>query len=397
MAKPIGAICNLNCSYCYYLSKKELIGSNKRITDDILEEYVKQYINAQDGQEIVFTWQGGEPTLLGLDFFQKVVELERKFCPPEKKIENDLQTNGVLLDDEWCKYLKKNRFLVGLSIDGPQPLHDCYRVDLAYQPTWERVVRAVKLLQKYEIPFNTLTVIHRQNARRPLDVYRFLRREIGSTRIQFIPLVEPKVYTSIAPQHWDEDSQPLLGSLAARPGNPHSVVTDCSVDPDDYGTFLCKVFDEWYRRDIGKAFVFFFECALGQWLGMEASLCIFAQTCGQALALESDGSVFSCDHYVYPEYRLGHIKQGLSSLVYSARQADFGYYKQKSLPEYCRKCPYLFACRGECPKNRFLRTPSGEMGLNYLCNGLRKYFAHIDPFMQSLAKEIKGASLFTAP
>ena len=388
MAKPIGAQCNLRCEYCFYLSKKDLIGSTKAISDDNLEEYIRQYINAQEVPEVVFTWQGGEPTLLGLEFFQKAINLQKKYCPLGKKIENDLQTNGILIDENWCRFLKENNFLVGLSIDGPQPLHDCYRIDASKQPTWQQIVKAAKLLKKFEIPFNTLTVVHRKNAKFPLDVYRFLRQEIGSTRIQFIPLVEPKEFRTIAPQHWDQDLLPDYDSMEARPGYPDSFVTDWSVDADDYGYFLCRVFDEWYKRDIGKAFVFLFECALGQWMGMQSSLCVFAETCGQALALEADGSIYSCDHFVYPEYRLGHITEGLSHLVYSTNQSNFGLSKQKSLPQWCRKCPYLFACRGECPKNRFLKTPDGETGLNYLCSGLRKYFSHIDPYMQDMAKEL---------
>lgn len=391
MAKPIGAVCNMDCTYCYYTSKKDLLGSNRRMTDAVLEEYVRQYIEAQGGREVIFSWQGGEPTLLGLDFFKKVIELEKEYCPPNKRVENDLQTNGTLLDDAWCEFLRQNRFLVGLSIDGPKTLHDHYRVDMHRKPTFDKVFAASKLLRKHSVQFNTLTALNRMNVQHPLDVYHFLRDDVGSTRMQFIPVVEPKVFTRVAPQYWDKSTLPTLGSAAARPGSPDSVVTDWSVDPDDYGTFLCKVFDEWYAHDFGKAFVYLFECALGQWMGMPASLCVHADTCGKALAMEHDGSIYSCDHYVYPEYWLGSIKEHhMSDIVFSSRQSEFGAHKSRSLPKYCRQCPYLFACHGECPKNRFLRTPDGETGLNYLCSGLRKYFTHIDPHMKSMARHFQA-------
>jgi uncharacterized protein len=277
-----------------------------------------------------------------------------------------------------------------LSIDGPEDLHDHYRVDKNQQPTFKKVFAASRLLRKHGIQFNTLTVVNRINAIHPLEVYRFLKDEVRSTRIQFIPLVEPKVFTETAPQYWCEKMLPSLGSSASRPGNTDSFVTDWSVDPQDYGNFLCKIFDEWYKRDIGKIFIYLFECALGQWMGMESSLCIMADICGKALAIEHDGSVYSCDHYVYPEYRIGNIKKRpLSKMVFSARQFTFGTFKSKSLPDYCHRCSYLFACNGECPRNRFLRTTDGEVGLNYLCSGLRKYFAHVDPYMKLMARRIR--------
>ncbi|MBU0609277.1 MAG: anaerobic sulfatase maturase [Armatimonadetes bacterium] len=393
MAKPIGATCNLNCTYCYYLSKNDLLGRSRRMSDGVLEAYVQQYIAAQDSPEIVFSWQGGEPTLLGLDFFRKAVELERKHCPPGKRVANDLQTNGTLLDDAWCAFLRDNGFLVGLSVDGPPALHDRYRLDRKRKPTCDRVVAAARRLRKHGVPFNTLTVVNRANAKHPVAVYRFLRREMGATRIQFIPAVEPRVFARVAPQHWDEKTLPTVGAPEARPGAPGSVVTDWSVDQEDYGTFLCAVFDEWCERDVGQAFVYLFECAVAQWMGLGASLCTLAQTCGRALAIEHDGSVYSCDHYVYPEYRLGNIiEQPLADIVYSFRQAAFGQAKNGSLPAYCRQCRYFFACHGECPKNRFIRTPDGEPGLNYLCSGLRAYFAHIDPYMQAMARQLQSGA-----
>jgi uncharacterized protein len=365
MVKPIGSTCNLDCAYCYYLSKEKLLGQQRgqRIADDLLEEYIRQYIQGQDGDEIVFTWQGGEPTLLGLDFFRKVVDLERKYQPAHQRIENDLQTNGTLLTDEWCQFLRRHNFLVGLSIDGPKDLHDAYRVTKGGQPTFDKVMGAVKLLRKHGVKFNTLTVVNRLNARRPLDVYRFLRREVGSTTIQFIPCVEPKGFQTTAPQHWDPATLPIVGSAAARPGTPDSAVTDWSVDPDDWGDFLCRCFDEWYRKDVGLVLVNLFETAVAQTLGMDAQICIYNDFCGKGVAMEHDGDVYSCDHYIYPEYRLGNIRERtISSMVFSQKQRDFGFLKSKALPRQCRECPHLNLCWGECPKNRLIRAPDGEPG-----------------------------------
>lgn len=391
MVKPIGSACNLDCAYCYYLGKEKLLNQQRgeRIADDLLEEYIRQYIMGQDGEKIVFTWQGGEPTLLGLDFFRKVVELEKKYQPARQRIENDLQTNGTLLTDEWCQFLRQHNFLVGLSIDGPKELHDRYRVSKGGQPTFDKVMGAVRLLKKHGVQFNTLTVVNRLNARRPLDVYRFLRREIGSTYIQFIPCVEPKDFQTTAPQHWDPAKQPVMGSAAARPGTPESAVTDWSVDPDDWGYFLCRCFDEWYRKDLGRVLVNLFETAVAQTLGMDAQICIYHDFCGKGVAVEHNGSVYSCDHYVYPEYRLGDIRERtISAMVFSQQQRDFGFAKSKALPRQCRECPHLNLCWGECPKNRLIRTPEGEPGLNYLCPGLKKFFTHAEPYVRQLARQI---------
>lgn len=392
MVKPIGAICNLDCTYCYYLHKEKLLGSPSkfRISDEILETHIRQYIQGQDGPEVVFSWQGGEPTLLGLDFFRKVVELEQKYKRPNQRIENDLQTNGTLLNEEWATFLYQHNFLVGLSIDGPRQLHDAYRVAKDGKPTFEKVYAAAQLLRKYNVPFNTLTVVNRLNARRPLDVYRFLRSEIKPREMQFIPCVEPKVFRSVAPQKWDPHMQPEFDTPAAHPGSPDSVVTDWSVDPDDWGYFLCKVWDDWSNRDYGKVFVNLFETAVAQWMGMEAQICVYHDFCGKGVALEHDGNLYSCDHYVYPEYKLGDIRETPSSLmVFSEEQKKFGFAKTTSLTEYCRECKYLFACNGECPKNRFIRTPSGEPGLNYLCSGLKKFWMHIDPSMKEIITQVK--------
>ncbi len=391
MAKPVGARCNLNCSYCYYLSKEQLLNCSpsQQMPDDVLEEFIRQYIEGQNFRQIIFSWQGGEPTLLGLSFFKKVVKFQKKYCPRRKTIENDLQTNGMLIDRRWCKFLRENGFLVGLSIDGPRSLHNRHRLDKVGNGSFSRVVETARLLKKHGVPFNTLTVVNRDNAARPLDVYRFLTREIGSTWLQFIPIVEPRAFRNNAPQTWLLNKLSIEGTPAARPGAKDSVVTDWSVDPDDYGKFLISVFDEWRKRDIGKRFVFLFECALRQWMGEPGTLCSFVPVCGKNVAIEHDGTVFACDHYVYPEYRLGNIKDhSLSKLIFSKRQVTFGLAKAQSLPIRCRKCQFLFACNGGCPKNRFIRTSDGEPGLNYLCSGLSKYFRHIDPYMKEMARKV---------
>jgi uncharacterized protein len=387
MVKPIGSTCNLDCAYCYYLSKEKLLDQHpgRRISDDLLASYIRQYIEGQDADEEVFSWQGGEPTLLGIDFFRKVVELEQKYKKANQRIENDLQTNGTLLTEEWCKFLRENNFLVGLSIDGPKELHNAYRVTKGGEPTFDKVFAAAKLLKKHGVKFNTLTVVNRVNAKRPLDVYRFLRKEIGSTYMQFIPCVEPKDFQTTAPQYWQIANIPVMGSSAARPGSEDSVVTDWSVDPEDWGTFLCRCFDEWYKKDVGKVLVNLFETAFAQTLGMPSQICVYGEFCGKGLAVECDGSVFSCDHYVYPEYRMGNIMdKPISEMVFSGRQKDFGFAKRDTLPSYCRECQHLKMCWGECPKNRIIKTPDGEMGLNYLCSGLKRFFEHAQPHLKHM-------------
>lgn len=395
MVKPIGSACNLDCKYCYYLSKKNLLDQplGKRISEDRLEEFIRQYIDGQDGPEVVFSWQGGEPTLLGLDFFRKIIEFQQKHKKPNQRIENDLQTNGTLLDEEWCRFLRAHRFLVGLSIDGPRSLHDAYRVDKDGRPTFDKVFAAAKLLKKHGVKFNTLTVINRLNVKKPLDVYRFLTREIGSTYVQFIPCVEPLDFRTTAPQHWNPQNLPTIGTPSAKPGSPDSIVTEWSVDPDDYGHFLCKVFDEWRRKDLGRVLVDLFESAVAQWMGMPAQRCITNEFCGKGVAIEYDGNVYACDHYVYPEYRLGNIDESpISEMAFSQQQKAFGFAKRDTLPNYCRECKYLFACWGECPKNRFIRTPDGQIGLNYLCSGLKHFFEYADPHLKWIADQAMRAS-----
>lgn len=391
MIKPIGAICNLDCSYCYYLHKKDLLGSASKfhISDKILEAHIQQYIEGQDRDEVVFSWQGGEPTLLGLEFFHRVVELEQKHKKPHQRIQNDLQTNGTLLNDDWGSFLKRYGFLVGLSIDGPKELHDHYRLAKYGQPTFDRVFTAAQMLHRHGVPFNALCVVNRVNAKRPLDVYRFLKNEISPWQMQFIPCVEPKSFRSIAPQMWNMDSLPVQDSAAAHPGAADSVVTDWSVDPDDWGYFLCKVWDDWYGRDLGKVFVNCFENAVATWMGRDSQMCVYHEFCGKNVALEHDGSLYSCDHYVYPEYKLGNILETSSSrMVFSEKQRSFGFDKFHSLPTQCRRCDYLFACNGECPKNRLLRTRDGESGLNYLCTGLQRFWHHIDRDVKDICRKI---------
>ena len=399
MVKPTGALCNLDCTYCYYLSKQELLGQpgNGRMSDDVLERFISQYFQAQNHKEVVFSWQGGEPTLLGIDFFRNVVQLEHRYCPKHVRFENDLQTNGTLLDDEWCHFLHERNFLIGLSIDGPRELHDAYRKDASGQGSFDRVCRGAALLRKHKVHFAALCCINRLTAKHPLEVYRFLRDTLGAQRIQFIPIVEPVGFRSVAPQHWDMYSLPIIGERQARPGSADSVVEEWSVDPDDWGDFLCTVFDEWYRRDLGKVYVNYFDAAVETWMGRVSPLCTQAPICGKGLALERDGSLYACDHYVYPEYRMGSINETpLAEMAYGDLQERFGRAKEAALPQYCRQCPYEFTCFGECPKNRFLRTPAGEPGLNYLCSGWKKFFAHCDERIQNIVRQL-GRNVVKGP
>jgi serine-type anaerobic sulfatase-maturating enzyme len=405
LTKPIGPICNLDCKYCFYLEKEKMYpGENQwRMSDAVLEEYVRQYIQAQPGQEVYFAWQGGEPTLLGVDFFRKAVALQKKFAGG-KAVSNALQTNGTLLDDEWCQFLAAEQFLIGLSIDGPRELHDRYRVDKGQKPTFDRVMRGLELLKRHRVEFNTLTVVHRANSQQPLEVYRFLK-SIGSEFLQFIPLVE-----RVAPQDekalGNDFAEPPLpfgsagipaglnASLAARlagkdAGAPS--VTSWSVEAEQYGRFLCAIFDEWVRRDVGSIFVQLFDVALGNWMGLGSSLCVFAEKCGEALAVEHNGDLYSCDHYVYPKYHLGNLmNQNLGEMTRSPRQIKFGDDKFDSLPQFCRRCEVRFACNGECPKHRFIKTPDGEDGLNYLCPAYKRFFNHIDPQMKTMARLLQN-------
>jgi len=340
---------------------------------EVLETYIKSYIEAQPVEEVNFAWQGGEPTLLGVDFYRKAVLLQKKYAG-DKKINNAFQTNGILINEAWADFFLENNFLVGISIDGPERLHDAYRVDRGGKPTFQRVMAAIELLKKKSVEFNTLTTVHRKNSLFPIEVYRFLK-DIGSGYIQFIPIVERK-HQGV--------------SQLASPPDPTKKddlveVTPWSVESSQYGTFLSAIYDEWVKFDVGRVFVQQFDSALANWLGYPAGICVFSEKCGRALAVEHNGDVFSCDHYVYPRYKLGNLMNtSLASMVDSQTQEDFGNAKALALPEYCRSCEVRFACHGECPKHRFLLTPTGEPGLNYLCAGYKKFFRHIDSGMRTM-------------
>ena len=379
MAKPIGPICNLDCMYCYYLEKEKLFpkGENFRMKPEVLESYIRQYCESQSSPEITFAWQGGEPTLLGVDYFRRIVELEKKYAGG-RPVHNALQTNGTKLDREWCRFFRDNRFLIGLSIDGPRALHDTYRVDKGQKPTFERVMHGLDLLKKHQVEFNTLTVVNASNVKHALKVYDFLR-ETGSGYIQFIPLVE-RLPTGGGSKNGLDFAEP------PEPGQPPSPVTRWSVNAGLYGDFLIEIFDQWVRRDIGKIFVQMFDVSLGIWSGAGAGLCVFLKNCGQALAIEHNGDLFSCDHFVYPKYRLGNVmNDSLGAMVGSEQQQKFGHAKSGILPKFCLACDVRFACNGECPKHRFIETPDGEDGLNYLCHAYKKFFLHVDPFMKQMA------------
>ncbi|MCH6255804.1 anaerobic sulfatase maturase [Puniceicoccaceae bacterium K14] len=382
MTKPIGPICNLDCKYCFYLEKEALYTDGKwRMQPDLLENYIRQYIEAQPNQQVSFAWQGGEPTLLGVDFFRKVVELQKTYANG-KEIENAFQTNGTLLDDEWASFLKENDFLVGISIDGPQKLHDHYRVDKKGASTFDKVMAGIETLQRHDVRFNTLTCLNRITSKKPLEVYRFLKG-IGSEFMQFIPIVERRPGSQA--KEWGLDlASPEDGTEASDDELP---VFGWSVLPDDFGNFYSRIFDRWIRKDVGKIYVQLFETAVGKWIGAPGGICVHAETCGDALAIEHGGDVYSCDHFVYPQYKLGNIKEkNLVELVESPRQRAFGTAKKDTLPQYCRECEVRFACNGGCPKDRFLRTPSGEAGLHYLCKGYRQFFNHIAAPMKAIAQ-----------
>lgn len=362
LTKPTGAICNLNCSYCFFLDKEQLYpGSKFRMTDEVLETYIRQLIESHQTPEVTVAWQGGEPTLMGLDFFRKAIAYQEKYRKPGMTFENTLQTNGTLLNDEWCQFFKDNNYLIGLSLDGPQHLHDANRVDKRGGGTFDRVMRGLRLLQKYKVEYNILTTVNRVNADHPLEVYRFLRDQARTTWIQFIPVVE----------RLDE-----TGATLYQTGDQ---VSDRSVTPEQFGNFLNTIFDEWIRRDVGKVFVQTFEAAARSWMGLPSGMCVFSPTCGHGVALEHNGDLYACDHFVEPDYLLGNIQQAhMADLVGSDRQYQFGRDKLETLPQYCHSCEVRFACHGECPKNRFLTTPDGEPGLNYLCAGYKAFFGHVD-------------------
>lgn len=373
LAKPTGAICNLDCEYCFFLTKEQLYpGSKFRMTDDLQETYIQQLLESHQTPEVTIAWQGGEPTLMGLDFFQRSIELVEKHKKPGQQVSHTIQTNGTKLDDEWAKFLKQNNFLVGLSVDGPQPLHDTYRVDKRGRGTFDQAMQGYRTLQKHKVDVNILCTVNAANGDHPLAVYRFFRDDLKAEFIQFIPIIE----------RVNED-----GSTLIQAGNQ---VSDRSVKPEQFGQFLITVFDEWVRRDVGKVFIQHFDAALANWVGLPPSVCIFSKTCGNALALEHNGDLYCCDHFVEPDYKLGNIQDTpMIELIASDRQRQFGQDKLDTLPQYCRDCSVRFACNGGCPKNRFTKTPDGEPGLNYLCAGYKAFFTHIDQPMKQMANLLR--------
>lgn len=366
MAKPTGSACNLRCEYCFFQKKEKLYPkSNFRMSEDVHEAYIKQLFDAHQVPQVTVAWQGGEPTLMGLDFFRHSVQLQKKYAKPGTLVENTFQTNGILLDDEWCRFFHENNFLVGLSLDGPKELHDTYRKDKGGRGTFDRVMRAAQQLRNHKVEFNILCAVNRKNADYPLEVYRFFRDELGVKYIQFIPVVER-----------DNESGFQEGST----------VTDRSVQPDQWGDFLIRIFDDWIRKDVGQMFVLNFDGALAGWLGRAGTVCIFGPTCGMGMALEHNGDLYSCDHFVEPNYSLGNIlKTPMIELVASGKQRKFGQDKRDALPQYCLNCEFIHICNGECPKNRFVETPYGEQGLNYLCEGYKAFFGHADRPMKIMA------------
>jgi len=390
LAKPTGAICNLDCKYCFFLSKEMLYpGSRFQMAEDLLETYLKQLLESHRAPQVDVAWQGGEPTLMGLEFFRRSVEFVNKLKRSGQQIQYTIQTNGTQLDDEWCAFFKKNNFLVGLSVDGPKTLHDVYRVNKGGAGSFDQVIRGFQFLKKHNVDVNILCTVHAANQEHPLDVYRFFRDELGAEFIQFIPIIE-RVSTAMLPianEGWSE-----------RPGGDRPLytiegnqVTERSVNARAYGDFLITIFDEWLKTDVGRVYVQHFDSALANWVGVAGAVCIFAETCGQALALEHNGDLYSCDHFVEPAYKLGNIREThLIQLLSSPQQIKFGQDKKNTLPRYCRECEVRFACHGECPKNRFIKTPDGEDGLNYLCSAYKAFFHHIDGTMKIMTSLVRS-------
>ncbi len=362
MLKPIGAICNLRCKYCYYLDKKGLYPDEKRyvMTDVILEEFIRQYLESQTMSQVLFTWHGGETLMRNIDFYKKALELQRKYGKG-RQIDNCLQTNGTLLNDDWCKFFKDNNFLIGISIDGPQHCHDVYRRTADGRPSFVQVMRGISLLKKHGVEFNVMGVVNDYNVDYPLEFYRFFK-EIDTRYIQFAPIVERL---------------------------PNGNLASWNVPSGKWGDFLITIFDEWVRNDVGEFYIQYFDSTLANWIGEKPGTCILAKTCGHAGVMEFNGDVYACDHFVFPEYKLGNIySQTLTGMMYSPKQMKFGANKFDALPEQCRQCEFLFACNGECPKNRIISTSDGEPGLNYLCEGYYKFFNHVAPYMDFMKEEL---------
>ncbi|HEY9199744.1 MAG TPA: anaerobic sulfatase maturase [Gammaproteobacteria bacterium] len=381
LAKPIGPVCDIKCDYCFYLEKRALFAKDEhyRMPDDVLAAYIRQYVESQSTPVVEFVWHGGEPTLLGIDFFRRVIALQQPYRA-RKEIRNTLQTNALGLDDAWCEFFKANDFFIGVSLDGPRDIHDRYRKDRHGEGTFDRVMAGVRLLQQHGVEFNALACVGRETAHRPLDVYRFFR-DAGIRFIQFTPIVErePDAPTQ-AMRLW------LARPAALDRAEPNTQVTPWTVEPEAYGDFLIAVYEEWVRKDVGQMFVMNFEWALTAWVGEPSPVCIFSKQCGRAVAMEHDGSVFACDHYVYPEYKLGNVlADDLGGMVERSVASGFGPHKEKTLPRYCRACEVKEACWGGCPKHRFATAPDGEPGLHYLCAGYKKFFRHIRKYQRAMA------------
>ncbi len=385
LAKPTGPICNLDCEYCFFLSKEMLYpGDRFRMADDLLETYIRQLLESHRTPDVSVAWQGGEPTMMGLDFFRRSVELVDKHRKPGQRISYTIQTNGTLLDDDWAVFFKENSFLVGVSVDGTEPLHDAYRVDKRGQGSFDRVMRGFEALKARDVDVNVLCTVHAANADHALEVYRFFRDDMGVRFIQFIPIVERVTETllPLANLGWGTgtgEDRPLYLQAGHH-------VTDRTVEPEAFGRFLATIFDEWVHNDVGEVFVQHFDVALANWHGEPAGVCVFSETCGLAVALEHNGDLYSCDHYVEPDYLLGNINETpMVELVGSPQQIEFGLAKRDSLPQFCRTCEVRFACHGGCPKNRFTQTPDSEAGLNYLCAGYKIFFNHVDRPMRMMS------------
>ena len=377
MLKPAGAHCNLACKYCYYLEKNNLYQNSHRhlMTDEMLEQFTREYIEAQTMPQVLFTWHGGEPLMRSIDFYKKALALQKKYAHG-KQIDNVIQTNGTLLTDEWCEFFAKNHWLVGISIDGPQEYHDHYRVTPAGKPSWEKVMQGIQLLKKHRVEWNAMAVVNAYNAEHPLEFYHFFR-DNGCQYLQFTPIVERLT------EH--EDGR-TLASLADDREIP---LADASVTPEQWGNFLCTIFDDWVRHDVGKTFVEIFDCTLANWMGVLPGICAYSKECGHAGVMEHNGDVYSCDHFVFPEYKLGNIReQSLIDMLYGEKQQAFSRLKHTSLPRQCKECDMEFACHGECPKNRFEKDKYGEPGLNYLCQGYYQYYSHVAPYMDFMKREL---------
>lgn len=377
MLKPVGARCNLACKYCYYLEKSKLYTDDPRhiLSDEVLEKFTQEYIEAQTSMDVLFTWHGGETMMRPLSFYKRAMELQRKYGRG-RRISNSIQTNGTLLTDEWCEFLRENNWLVGISIDGEQDFHDEYRLTRQGQGSWTKAMHGLSLLKKHGVEWNAMAVVNDYNADYPLDFYHFFK-DNGCKYLQFSPIVE-----RILP-HGD-------GRHLASLKDEDAPLADFSVTPEQWGNFLCEIFDEWVRNDVGETFVEIFDCTLANWIGEQPGICIFAKECGHAGVMEFNGDVYSCDHFVFPEYRLGNIKdKTITEMLYGQQQSQFSQLKHRSLPQECKECEWEFACHGECPKNRFVKDRYGNPGKNYLCEGYRQYLSHVAPYMDFMKAQLQ--------